>query len=185
INGTEIPDFVNDGVANSPDDNPNWPTPLNDFLRGAIDRDRVRPGDEVEYTVYFLSSGGQPARNVEICDVIPANTNFVIDTFSSNSGIGLFNIATTPLPNPPLPTGLTNTVDDGDRGNFYPVFSQTPDVCKDPNNLTNPLTAPNNTNGAVVVNVVGDLNGTNLPNAISPADPANSYGFVRFKVRVE
>ncbi|MGF1488548.1 MAG: SdrD B-like domain-containing protein, partial [Prochloraceae cyanobacterium] len=47
INGTEIPDFVNDGVANSPDDNPNWPTPLNDFLRGAIDRDRVRPGDEV------------------------------------------------------------------------------------------------------------------------------------------
>lgn len=188
IKGTDITGFVNDGVADSPDDNVNWPTPLTDFLRGVIDGGQVQPGDEVEYTIYFLSTGGIPARNVKICDVIPANTNFVPDAFGTNSGISLFNTTTSPLPNPPNPTDLfTNTVNDGDRGDFYPVFSQTPNVCKanpqDPN--PTPLTAANNTNGAVVVNVVRDLDGTNLPNATAAATPSNSYGFVRFKVRVQ
>ena len=183
INGTDLTGFVNDGVADSADDNANWPTPLTDFLRGAINGGQVQPGDEVEYTVYFLSAGGQPARNVKICDVIPANTNFVADGFGTNSGIALANSSTAP---PTAPTDLfTNIVNDGDRGDFYPVFSQTPNVCKDPNNIANPLTSSNNVNGAVVVNVVRELDGTSLPGATAAGTPANSYGFIRFKVRVQ
>jgi len=181
IDGTNLTGFVNDGVLNSSDDNPNWPTPLTDFLRGAIDGGQVEPGQEVEYTVYFLSTGGIPARNVRICDVIPVNTNFVADAFGADSGIALASSSTV-LPTAPTES-FTNTVNDGDSGNFYPVFSQTPDVCKDPNNLTIPLNATNNTNGAVLVNVVSDP--AVLDNAIAPGNPINSYGFIRFKVKVE
>jgi uncharacterized repeat protein (TIGR01451 family) len=37
-------------------------------------------GDEVEYTVYFLSSGTAPARAVSLCDLIPQGTTLVPDT---------------------------------------------------------------------------------------------------------
>jgi len=183
INDRNFTGFVNDGVAGSPDDNPNWPLPLTNFLRGVINGGSVKPGDEIEYTVYFLSSGGAPARNVKICSVIPTNTSFIPDAFSSNSGIALANSNTGLFTNPT--SFLTNSLNDGDRGDFYPIFSQTPSVCKDQNNLTIPLTAANNTTGAVLVNVVSDLEGTILPHAIEAGNPTDSYGFIRFKVRVD
>ncbi|MDJ0727541.1 MAG: GEVED domain-containing protein [Prochloraceae cyanobacterium] len=181
-NGGQDLRIFNEDASDPNDNNPNWPDP-NVFLIGGTNGGQVRPGDEVEYTVYFLSTGGEPARNVKICDVIPANTNFVFDGFGVNRGIAL---ALSNAALPTVPTDLfTNGVNDGDRGDFYPVSSQTPDVCKDPNNLTIPLTANNNTNGAVLINVVSDLDGTDLPEANDPGIPANSYGFIRFKVRIQ
>ncbi|MDJ0724497.1 MAG: hypothetical protein QNJ38_05230 [Prochloraceae cyanobacterium] len=179
-NGGQDLSIFNNDFNDLNDNNPNWPTPLNTFLRGGINGGLVRPGDEVEYIIYFLSSGVGAVRNVKICSVLPTNTNFVADAFGINSGIALAN-SNSILPIAPTDL-LTNNIND-DRGNFYPPFSQTPDVCKDPNNLTNPLTAANNTNGAVVVNVVSDP--VILDNAIAPGNPANSYGFIRFKVRIE
>jgi len=75
----------------------------------------------------------------------------------------------------------TNTVNDGDPGDFFPVFSQTPDVCQEnPQNPNpTPLTPANNTNGAVVINI------NDLPNATGSGTPANSYGFARFKIRIQ
>ncbi len=40
----------------------------------------VRPGDEVEYTVYFLSNGSVPALATTVCDLIPAGTTLVSGT---------------------------------------------------------------------------------------------------------
>lgn len=37
----------------------------------------VTSGDEIEYTIYFLSDGSAPASAVNICDAIPANTRFI------------------------------------------------------------------------------------------------------------
>jgi uncharacterized repeat protein (TIGR01451 family) len=37
----------------------------------------VIPGDEVEYTVYFLSNGSVPALATNVCDLIPAGTTLV------------------------------------------------------------------------------------------------------------
>ena len=179
-NGGQDLSIFNNDFNDLNDNNPNWPIPLNTFLKGGINGGTVRSGDEIEYTIYFLSSGAASVRNVKICDVIPVNSSFVVDAFGINNGIVLAN-SNTFLPINPTDI-LTNTVNDGDRGNFYPQFSQTPSVCKDPNNLTIPLTSSNNLNGAVVVNVVGDP--AVLDNAITPGNPANSYGFIRFKVRV-
>ncbi len=66
INNTDVTGFVNDGVADSADDNPNWPTPLSDFLRGSIGGEVVQPRDRIEYTIYFLSSGSIPVENLQI-----------------------------------------------------------------------------------------------------------------------
>ncbi len=37
----------------------------------------VQSGDVVEYTIYFLSEGGEALENVKFCDLIPDNTTFV------------------------------------------------------------------------------------------------------------
>nr|MDJ0724861.1 SdrD B-like domain-containing protein [Prochloraceae cyanobacterium] len=186
VNGDNLAIF-NDDPADPNDNNFNWPDP-NTNLIGGINGGEVQPGDEVEYTVYFLSTGGSPASNVRICDVIPTDATFVTDSFNSTSGIGLglANTAIDPIPTAPTDL-LSNRVNDGDRGDFYPQLSQTPDVCKanpqDPPASQTPLTAANNTSGAVVVNVVN--NPDSLPNALGPGNPANSYGFIRFRVRVK
>ncbi|MEM7579966.1 MAG: SdrD B-like domain-containing protein, partial [Cyanobacteria bacterium P01_A01_bin.80] len=100
----------------------------------------VRSGDEIEYTIYYLTEGGEPLGNVRLCDLIPEGTTFVDAT-----GI-------------PFRQGATNTTltsaQDGDRGTFYspltPLNGQPgADACS---NQSNP-------NGAVVVNI-----GTITPN---------------------
>lgn len=141
----------------------------------------MKPGDEVEYTIYFLNSENL-ATNVAVCDPVPANLTFVANGYNSavphsvaagalpsETGIALGLDDTT------LPTSSTvylTNVNDSDRGRYYPPNdSQTPSVCA------------SNTNGAVVVNVVTGT--TTLPNATTPGTPANSYGFIRFKVKVK
>lgn len=52
---------------------------------------KLRAGDEVEYTVYFLVDGNQPITNARFCDPIPQGTSFI-----SNSGSDItLNIANT------------------------------------------------------------------------------------------
>lgn len=180
INGRDITGFIdNPGDAND-DTTVNWPTPFTNYLRGAIDGGLVQPGDEVEYTIYFLSDGGKAASNVKICDLIPANTTFIPNTFNNLTptdggtagaaqGIALA-LSTTNLPT--TPTAYLTNVADADRGQFFT-----------PGTVPAGLCASGATNGAVVVNVV--TNPTTLPNATAPGTPTNSYGFIRFRARVE
>jgi hypothetical protein len=84
INGVAI-DRYRDNTAAIPqaanDNHPYWPSTLNNdaskgntnistFLRGDIDAGKVKPGDTIEYTIYFLNAGGNNARNIRICDRI-------------------------------------------------------------------------------------------------------------------
>ena len=116
----------------------------------------LRSGDEAEYTVYFLSDGKSFAQNVSLCDLVPAGTTFVPNSFGGQQGISLrFNNLT---------ASQTNATD-ADRGSFLPTLAPLPT----PNGCSNPT----NPNGAAIVKL-GTL--TNL-------NPGN-VGFFRFRVRI-
>ena len=182
INGVDISGFVdyqNQSDPRAADDNAaNWPQPRSTYLRGAIDGGAVKPGDTVEYTIYFLSDGGKETTNVQVCDLVPANTTFIGTAFNgstpnqglpgTDSGIALaLNNSAVPTE----PTVYLTNVADSDRGQFFSQGTP-PAAC-----------AGSNNNGAVVVNVV--TSPANLPKANAPGNPANSYGFIRFRVRVK
>lgn len=189
INGTDYTTFV-DGVSNvattaanyvaapnDVDDNdPKWPA---NYLQGLINSGNVQPGDVLEYTIYFLSNGASDANKVKFCDLVPSNATFLPTAFNtltpidggfptSNYGIALAVGSTTPT------VYLSNVVEDQDRGTFYL-----------PNDPNTPAFCGSNTNGAVVVNITNTTTLTSLPAATTPGVPANSYGFVRFRVVVK
>ncbi|MEH1858835.1 MAG: hypothetical protein V7L21_12680 [Nostoc sp.] len=170
---TNASNYVPEPYATN-DSDPKWPV---GYLRGLINAGIVKPGDELEYTIYFLSNGLGNATNVKFCDLVPTNVNFIPTAFNgmtpndgglpaADRGIALAIGSTTPT------LYLTN-VADSDRGHFYTVNdSGTPSYCG------------TNTNGAVVVNITVP-SFPNLPAATGSGTPANSYGFVRFRTKVK
>lgn len=193
--GTALNTFVNDPTT--ADDNTNW-ADRSTYLKGAYNGGKVKPGDEVEYTIYFLNTGAA-AKNVTLCDRIPDNMTLVPTGYNaasphptesgaipSDTGIGFALNATT------LPTNSTvylTNVNDSDRGRYYPPLdSNTPSTCKvlDAGGNATASGAAANTNGAVVVDIVkGTGTANELPAATSPGTPTNSYGFIRFKAKVK
>lgn len=168
--GTRLDAFVHD-LANLNDLHPNWPS--NNYLMGAINGGKVKSGDTIEYTIYFLNSGKLDARGVRICDRITANQSFKPAAY----GVGKDLQAQIGL----SPTmDLTAANDSIDRTQFYAANTTVPTACK--------LKAAN-TNGTVDVPITGTA-GTGLPNlAVVPGSnsagtPSNSYGLVRFTTRV-
>lgn len=182
MNTTAIAGFVDDVTAN--DNDSKWPSPNTTYLRGAIGNaglpnSGVQPGDEIEYTIYFLSNGGSTVRDVQFCDLIPANTTYV-----PGSTILGYDTAGTTLPDPSTPTttsGLLKSLTDGvdaDEGRFYGSADTVPAACT--NN------SGTNTDGAVFVQLeAADPALPDMPFATGPGTPADAYGFVRFRVTVD
>lgn len=147
----------------------------------------AKPGDTLDYTIYFVNSGGNRAQNVRICDPIPPNTEFVPDTYNAlfpkdgglpaDSGIALAIGSSTPT------AYLTNINDPPDRGQYFPPGIVPPN-CFD--TAGNPITS--NPNGVVVVNVTRTTGSPTFPhlpaNTVSNPSTQN-YGFVRFRVRIK
>jgi uncharacterized repeat protein (TIGR01451 family) len=178
INGTNL-DVYRDQTTlpHAADDNdPGWPTPLNTdtskgstltstFLRGEIDAGKVKPGDVIEYTIYFLNAGGFNATGVRLCDRITGAQKFTGTTIQLQQN----NVA---------PTVLTSAAVD-DRATFYATSSSAPAGC----NFNN---TPPTDSGAVVVDVTGATGSpiwTNLAGAFG-AGTTNSYGFFRFNTQI-
>jgi len=200
INDVAITTVVNDGVALSDDDNVNWisttsttpivSTPPNDYLKGDITRNDVVPSDRLEYTIYFLSAGDVDITSVTICDLIPPNTTFVnnaYDVVGGGSNLGIVFANSTIITPISYLTGLF----DGDRAKFYPANTIPPTACKKPTTNAD-LTAADNTNGLVVVDVAKRILPPDpaaivelIPFATGVGLPTNSYGFVRFQVQVK
>jgi uncharacterized repeat protein (TIGR01451 family) len=181
----QFDNFVNDG-STTDDEAPNWPDSdgnpsnnINTHLSGATIVPAVKPGDEVEYTIYFLSTGDINAKSVNICDAVPDYMTFVKNTYGVELGIGLgFDSTTIPL-NPNLK--LSNLLND-DQGDFYAPGTAPPaNLCKKvtPGNTLVDVNGTNNDNGAVVVKI------QDLPKADTPGVPTNSYGFIRFRAKVK
>ena len=184
LSGDALDDYINDsGDANDDASNP-WPTPVENYLVGGIDGGLVVPGDEIEYTIYFLSNGGADAQNVLLCDYVPANTAFVASAFNSSPAQDPGGLSTGDrgivLSQGTTTASITN-LSDGDRGYYFspgidPAGTFPGLDCDGDGNSSN-----TNLNGAVVVEL-----GT-LPYAESgtPTPAPSSYGFVRFRGRVK
>ena len=187
--------FNEDGIADNADNNSNW-SDKNTFLPGATNVTGIKPGDEVEYTIYFLSSGDKPATSVQICYVIPNDMTFMKNTYGIETGIGLeLTTANPPLTNSPN-IKLSNVTGDETEDNlaqgafFAPgtnLDTDPADLCKKPNPDDTTQTPAlidvnkdNNTSGAVWVKLNNPL-----PSATSAGTPANSYGFIRFRTKVK
>ena len=179
INNVPFNQYVHD--PNSTEDNDsNWPVPASTYLRGAINGGAVKPGDELEYTVYFLSKGTNDATNVTICDPIPNSTTFIATAFNgltptdggstaADMGIALALDSVSVPTNPTV--YLTNDAD-SDRGQFFSPGTVPPSSC-----------SGSNANGSVVVDVVKMPN--TIPYATTSGKPTNSYGFIRFRAKVK
>jgi uncharacterized repeat protein (TIGR01451 family) len=152
---TTYGDFVDDPNTTK-DNNSAWPS---SYLLGSIDSGQVRPGDEIEYTIYYLNSGENRINQAKICDALNQNLDFVPDFNSSNIGKGiLLNSSTSEY--------LTNS-SDADRGEYS---TTRPTDC----NLVSNTTANQSTNTVVV-------NAANSSNPIL----GGAYGSIKFKVKVK
>ncbi|MEQ8971573.1 MAG: isopeptide-forming domain-containing fimbrial protein [Coleofasciculus sp. C1-SOL-03] len=154
ISGIDFNSF-NDDPADPDDDAAGWAQrpPVGIIQLGP--ENTLQSGDNVEYTIYFLSDGGTTVNGVQVCDAIPEGTTFISDSVSPGQGI-LLNQAG--IDNP-----LTNALD-ADLGTFFGELDPVNTFC--PN--------PNNPNGSVLVNV-GNVS------TISP----DNVGFVRFRVTID
>lgn len=176
VNGVNVTGFENG--SGTDDDDPHWPTPVSDSLRGALNLTTpVKPGDDLEYSIYFLNTGESDAFGLTLCDRVPDFTTYQRNTYNNQpnqdsggiagSGRGMMlGIGASEV-------SLTNGAD-GDQGYYF-----------EPN--VNPaLTLPNincdasNTNGAVAVQM-----SSTIPNATAAGVPANSYGYIRFTAKVD
>jgi uncharacterized repeat protein (TIGR01451 family) len=125
------------------------------LLQGIVTNTTVEPGDLVEYRIYFLSTGTADAKNVTICDFVPESSTYVAGSTALVVG------STT--------TVISDATGDADGG-FYPATTTTfPGACK----------AQNNNRGAVLTNV-----GT-IPLSTGSGAPNNSYGYLRFRTRID
>jgi uncharacterized repeat protein (TIGR01451 family) len=148
----------------------NWPTATgtagactNTYLTGATTTTapKVQPGDEIEYTIYYLNGGANKAAPAKVCDRLNPNLTFQTQ---GGSGIGWSKGGASIVP-------LTNTGTDADKGQLTDA------------SVTN-CNLPNNSGVEVVAVDVGDAT-TPLMGSTGAGTPTTSYGYIRFKAKVK
>ncbi|MFE4107446.1 beta strand repeat-containing protein [Almyronema epifaneia] len=147
------------------DDDPGWPS---GFLLGQINAGVVKPDDELEYTIYFLSSGTTDIRKVNICDLVPTYTTYV-------AGSGELTFGT----NAPVSWDDSRNTDEGEyfAPNTTVAHSDVPGVgiCRADRNSGQDFPSTENSNGALWVQV----------DKINTPLSAGVYGYIRFRVTVD
>jgi uncharacterized repeat protein (TIGR01451 family) len=167
---TVLNTFVDDSTLN--DNNLYWPS---NYLIGAIDGGKIKSGDSIEYTVYFLNAGLSGAKSVNLCDLITAYQSFQTGAYGGVGKDIQIQIGSDPL------QYLTAVEDSLDRTQVYPPGAS----------ISNCNLQASNTNRAVVaVGVTGAVNTgiptlTVIPGSTAAGTPNNSYGLVRFKTIVQ
>jgi uncharacterized repeat protein (TIGR01451 family) len=170
---TPLNQFVDDTVSlhKNDDNQPNWPS---GYLVGAINAGKVKPGDAIEYSVYFMNAGGRDAQGIRICDRITANQDFQTGAYGTGVDLQLQLGSSAAL-------NLTGAKDGGDRAEFISAGGAVPSNC---------YLKGANDNGTLVLDVTGN-SGTSIPNLTAmpgssgPGTPNDSYGFFRFITRVK
>jgi uncharacterized repeat protein (TIGR01451 family) len=154
---TDYSSYIHES-GSTKDNDPSWPS---NYLLGAIDSGQVRPGDEIEYAIYYLNNGENRISQAKVCDALNKNLDFVPDFDSSNVAKGILL-----RPNNSTNQYLTNVSGD-DRGEYS---STSPINC----NLASNITADQSTNTVVV-------DTANNSNPIL----GGAYGSIKFKVKVK
>lgn len=125
LSGVNFGGFVDD-PSTTEDNNPGWTQLLSTGSPvgiPALDVSKpVVPGDEVEYTVYFLSNGSTAALATNLCDLIPSGTSLVSSTTQVQSGTApASSNGTVFTPLAPLPPN--NSCSDQSNPNGAVIFS--------------------------------------------------------------
>jgi|GEM_PF-4968581 len=170
---TPLNTFVDDTVSTRQEDDnsPNW---RDNYLTGAIDAGKIKPADEIEYTIYFLNAGDIEAEDLRICDRISPNQDFKLNAYGTGNDLQL-QLDTKPRVN------LTSTDDNSDRARLIPATGTVPDNC-------NLKTA--NDNGTLLIDLTGTGSTTQadltiVPGSTGKGTPDNSYGSIRFTTIVK
>ncbi|MDJ0695624.1 isopeptide-forming domain-containing fimbrial protein [Mastigocoleus sp. MO_188.B34] len=168
---TVLNTFVDDTVSTRKDDDnhSNWPS---NYLLGALDAGKVKPGDEIEYTVYFLNSGAGNADNVKICDRLLPNQTFKNTAYGANADVQL-QLGTSAV------LDLTAANDASDRAEFIAAGGSIPANC---------FLKGANDDGTLVIDITGTTGSPNLstmPGSTGSGTPNDSYGFFRFTTKVD
>jgi hypothetical protein len=143
----------------------NWPV---GYIVGAVDAGKVRPGDFIEYTIYFLNNQGADAKNIRICDPIRGSQDYVPSSVSID------------LTNNPATAG--NPVTDASRLSIF-TNDNIPANCN-----IGSATSTGAHNGGVAIDITGTTAATDrpvsIPGATAPGTP-NTYGMFRFRTQVK
>jgi len=170
---------VQDDPNDTNDTNANWP---NGFLVGGTTA-TASSGDVVDYTIYFLNTGNATAGNVKICDPLSTLLTYIPNSYDGSTptdGGGTSNLGIE-LNFGGSSVFMTGANDAPDRGQLVAAgVAPTGCVIQDPNNAgaVIPMTAANNNNGTLVVDL------TTVDNATGPGAPNTAYGYVRFRATV-
>jgi uncharacterized repeat protein (TIGR01451 family) len=163
-------------VRESADDNDvNWPSAT--FLQGAIDAGKVKPNDDLEYTIYYLNTGNGSAKNVRVCDQL--NKNLIFQTQFDLTDIATVGKGISLNPGGTVTSQYLTNVANDDKG-FFSTSTILPIDC---NLAGNTISSANLSNNVVVVDLADSV--TALPGIISPGNPINSFGYIKFKVKVK
>jgi hypothetical protein len=163
---------VLDNPNTTNDTNANWPS---NFLVGAYNAGKIKPGDEIEYTVYFMNASGSSASNVRLCDRVVGSQTFVNNAYGTSQDIE-YKLGTNTV------RYLTKGVDTSRDRAYLDSSTGTISGCPVPT-----ITGTNN--GTVVIDITGSGssvqdNITSIPGATGQGTPTNSYGYFRFKTKV-
>jgi uncharacterized repeat protein (TIGR01451 family) len=174
-NDNTILSTVLDNPSTNSDNHPNW---LSNYLIGAFSAGKTQPKDEIEYTVYFMNAIGADAKNVRICDRIVGRQTFLENSYGLDQDIQLKLGQDSVL-------NLTRVADSNDRAQFYPAGISPPPGCNLPN-----LPSGTRDNGTLVIDITGgnstvQTNLSKIPGATGQGIPTSSYGFFRFKTKVD
>jgi uncharacterized repeat protein (TIGR01451 family) len=175
-NNVPLNQFVDDTTSSYRDlDNDlGWPS---SYLLGAINPGTVKNSNTIEYTIYFLNAGNVDLNNIKICDRIAPYQTYVANSLKLKLGSMTNEI------------NLTDTADAStiDRGQFIGTSGTVPTAC----NLKG-----TNSNGVVVVDLTGTITGgakvqpdlSIMPRSNATSSQTNtipnSYGYIRFKTKV-
>lgn len=149
-----------------------WPV---GYLKGTVNGGIVKPGDKIEYTIYYLNDGSADAKTVKICDPIRGNQKYVPGTMSMLPGSATIPISLTDL--------ATDTTID--RANSYAAgVANVPTGCNAASS-----TATGTDNGGVAIQLTGtgatvQLDLSVIPGATAIGTPTSSYGWFRFTTKV-
>jgi hypothetical protein len=158
----------NDGTAlNTITTDPNWPA---NYLVGATNGGQILSQDELEYTIYFANLSSLSLSKARVCDLLKPNQTYITGSMSLSLSGG-------------TPISLTDGNDTADRARYQSTATGITSIIF---NGCNFPAGSSNTNGAVLTDIVGTTGNPNLPAiaAFNGVGVSNSYGFFRFKVRV-
>jgi uncharacterized repeat protein (TIGR01451 family) len=159
INNVPIAAAVDD--PNTLDDNAAaWPA---GYLKGVIDGGVVKPGDDLEYTIYYLSNGDAPVTNAMLCDLVPMNVSYLPTGFNTGTGADRGIQLDRSISSNTL-TGIA----DSDIGTFFLAGSQPNATC-----------SAANQNGAVTIQL------GNVTQSGYGGNPTQAYGLMRFRAKVK